>query len=73
MFLSSDLYQKHETDVKDLCCRSDGPREPGIHQNSGTRGSACPCIAGNQSLGSAPFLPASRETQRDMLGPAFPF
>ena len=38
MFLSSDLYQKHETDVKDLCCRSDGPREPGIHRNSGTRG-----------------------------------
>lgn len=38
MFLSSDLYQKHGTDVKDLCFQSDGPREPRIHQNSGTRG-----------------------------------
>ena len=38
VFLSSDLYQKHGTDVKDFCCQSDGPREPRICQNSGTRG-----------------------------------
>lgn len=38
MFLSSDLYQKHGTDAKDFCCQSDGPREPRIRQNLGTRG-----------------------------------
>ena len=38
VFLSSDLYQKHGTDVKDFCCQSDGPSEPRIRQNSGTRG-----------------------------------